>query len=274
MCNVAVISFYFCNFAFETQSHKRMKKIFSFLIISLCSIVAFAQEQVDSLITPFCISDGHFFAKENFRDVMPGGSTIAPMRDPDGNKIIGVFLPDGFTLDESVIAKAIPAEKVKYADKLLRDYNGRKPSVLNKYEGIGVEVGKPFINFNYKDTDNQIWNNQTVAGKVYVINVWQSECGPCRGEMPILSNWKKQFPNVVFLSASRHNTEEILPIVQRHNFTWTHLQEASDIVALVGQQGFPLTVVVDKNGIVRFAKVGASEENQTEAFNTIQELSK
>lgn len=251
-----------------------MKKILSLLIFPLCSIVSFAQKQTDSLITPFCISDGYFFAKEDFRDVMPGGSTIAPLKDPDGNKLIGIFLPEGFTLDENIIAKAIPAEKVKHSQKLLRDYNGRRPSVLNKYEGIGVEVGKPFIKFSYKDTYNKVWSNQSVAGKVYVINVWQSECGPCRGEMPVLSSWKEKFPDVVFLSASRHNAEEIQPIAQKHNFTWNHLQEASDIVALVGQQGFPLTVVVDKNGIVRFAKVGASEENQTEAFNTIQKLSK
>lgn len=251
-----------------------MNKLLTTLIVILCSIVASAQEQPDSFVTPFCISDGYFFAKENFRDVMPGGSTIAPMKDPDGNKLIGVYLPEGFSLDENIIAKAIPADKVKYAEKLLRDYNGRKPSILNKYEGIGVEVGKPFINFNYRDTSNKVWNNQSVAGKVYVINVWQSECGPCRGEMPILSIWKEKYPEVIFLSASRHNTDEIIPIVERHNFTWTHLQEASDIVALVGQQGFPLTIIVDNNGIVRFAKVGASEENQAEAESIIKDLIK
>lgn len=80
------------------------------------------------------------------------------------------------------------------------------------------------------------------------------------------------YPDVVFLSASRHNKEEIIPIVERHNFTWTHLQEASDIVALVRQQGFPLTIVVDRDGIVRFAKVGASEENQAQAIAAIKEL--
>lgn len=72
------------------------------------------------------------------------------VKDPDGNKLIGMFLSEGFTLDENGIALAIPAEKVKYADQLLRDYKARKPSVLNKYKGIGVEVGKTFISFNYK----------------------------------------------------------------------------------------------------------------------------
>ncbi len=92
--------------------------------------------------------------------------------------------------------------------------------------------------------------------------------------MPTLSEWKEKFPDVVFLSASRHNTEEILPIAQKHNFTWIHLQEAMNIVALVGMQGFPLTIVVDAEGIVRYAKVGASEENQAEAVAVIEELTK
>lgn len=251
-----------------------MKSLFSFLIISICSLAACAQERTDSEATPFCISNGYFFAKENFKDVMPGGSTLAVIKDADGNKIMGIYPPEGFILDEKIIAKAIPADRVRHAQGLLRSYNGRRPTVMNKCVGIGVEVGKPFINFSYRDTDNNVWNNQSVAGKVYVINVWQSECGPCRREMPVLSAWKEQFPGVVFLSASRHNAEEILPIARQQNFTWTHLQEASDIVALVGQQGFPLTVVVDKSGIVRFAKVGASEENQAEAIGIIRELSR
>ena len=43
-------------------------------------------------------------------------------------------------------------------------------------------------------------------------------------------------------------------------------------MALVRHEGFPLTIVVDRNGIVRFAKVGASEENQTQAVTVIEEL--
>ncbi len=57
---------------------------------------------------------------------------------------------------------------------MLRDYEGRRPHTEFGYSGIGVEVGNPFINFEYKD-----------------------------------------------------------------------------LVALVGMQGFPLTIIVDKSGIVR-----------------------
>jgi len=252
-----------------------MRKHITALLLGLIAVfTATAHNQTDSIVIPFCISDGYFFDKDNFRDVAPGGSTSILMKDPDGNRIIGIYLPEGFALDNSVITKAIPAERVKHAQQLLRDYNGRHPAKTNKYKGIGVKIGEPFISFNYIDTDNRVWNNEAVKGKVYVLNVWQKECGPCREEMPVLSTWKEKYPDVVFLSASRHNTEEIAPIAQRHNFTWTHLQEASDIIALVGQQGFPLTIVVDEDGIVRYAKTGASDENQSEAVRAIDELIK
>ncbi|MBD5356190.1 MAG: TlpA family protein disulfide reductase [Bacteroides sp.] len=234
----------------------------------------YAQTSNDSLVRAAAIVDGLFFDKSvPTKSLIPGESTIAILKDPEGKKVMAVYLPQGYIMEESIVNKAIPVESVMYSQKLLRDYEGRKPQTTYGYSGIGVTVGEPFIDFEYCDTENILWNNEKLKDKIYVINLWQTECGPCRREMPILSTWKEKFPNVVFLSASRHNAKEILPIIKQHNFTWTHLQEATDLVALVGQQGFPLTIVVDKNGIVRFAKVGASEENQAEAIYVIEELS-
>lgn len=250
-----------------------MKCIITLLLSLVGCLSIDAQTPADSVSQAAAIVDGLFFDKSiSTKSIMPGGSTLAILKDPDGATVLGVYLPEGYVLDKSTIAKAIPAERVKHAKKLLRDYNGRKPQTKYTYQGIGAEVGEPLVKFEYSDIDGNVWNNEKLKGKVFVINIWQSECGPCRREMPILSEWKERFPDVVFLSASRHNREEILPIVSKHKFTWTHLQEASDLVALVRHEGFPLTIVVDRNGIVRFAKVGASEENQTQAVTVIEEL--
>lgn len=252
-----------------------MKYIITILLSLVGYLNIYAQTPTDSLIQAAAIVDGLFFDKSvPTKSLIPGGATMAVLKDPDGAMVIGVYLPQGYVLDESTIAMAIPAERVKFAKKLIRDYNGRKPQTVGVYQGIGAKVGEPLVKFEYSDIDGNFWNNEKLKNKIYVINIWQSECGPCRREMPILSEWKERFPEVVFLSASRHNREEILPIISKHKFTWTHLQEASDLVALVRQEGFPLTIVVDKNGIVRFAKVGASEENQAHAVAVIEELSR
>lgn len=250
-------------------------KLVIYILLSIFGCMAtYAQTPNDSLIQASVIVDGLFFDKSvPYNSLITANTTLAVLKDPEDNMVMGVYLPEGYVLEETMKAKAIPAERVKYAKKLLRDYNGRKPQRVAAYGGIGVKVGEPFVKFEYFDINNNVWNNEKLKNKVFVINLWQSECGPCRREMPLLSRWKERYPDVVFLSASRHNKEEILPIAEKHNFTWTHLQEASDLVALVGQEGFPLTIVVDKEGIVRFAKVGASDKNQAEAVAVIEELS-
>lgn len=250
-----------------------------FVVTILLSIVGclsfYAQTPSDSLVEATAIVDGLFFDKSMpKKSLIPGGSTVTLLKAPDGGMVIGIYLPQGYVLDESKTVKAIPAERVKFAEKLLRDYNERKPQTVATYQGIGVKEGDSMVKFEYSDIDGNAWNNEKLKDRIYVINIWQSECGPCRREMPILSEWKERFPNVVFLSASRHNREEILPVISQHKFTWTHLQEATDLVALVRQEGFPLTIVVDKNGIVRYAKVGAYEENQAQAVAIIEELSR
>ena len=251
-----------------------MRKLISLLFSLIVCVCMYAQTPNDSHVQPAAIVDGLFFDKSMpTKSLIPEGSSGAVLKDPEGKMVMAIYLPEGYILEDSIINKAIPADRVAYAEKLLRDYEGRRPQTMVGHTGIGVTTGEPFIDFEYFDTDNNVWNNEKLKDTIYVINLWQTECGPCRREMPTLSKWKERFPYVVFLSASRHNTEEILPIVNQHNFTWTHLQEATDLVALVGQQGFPLTIVVDKNGIVRFAKVGASEENQAEAVAVIERLS-
>lgn len=245
------------------------------LVVIIFSVVSclnvLAQTANEELVKASAIAEGLFFDNTvPAKLLIPANSTTAILKDPDGKAVLAVYFPKDHIMEESLKERAIPAVCVQYSDKLIRDYEGRRP--LPVASGIGVRIGEPFVGFEYADTDSNVWNNDKLKDRIFVINIWQTECGPCRREMPVLSEWKERFPEVVFLSASRHNKEEILPIAEQHDFTWIHLQEATDLVALVGQQGFPLTIVVDKDGIVRHAKVGASAENQAEAVAVIEKL--
>jgi thiol-disulfide isomerase/thioredoxin len=131
--------------------------------------------------------------------------------------------------------------------------------------------GEPFPQFSEKDIDGRTWTNDSVKGRVMVINLWYSGCGPCRAEMPILSKWKEQLPNVMFFSATYHDAETAKRITDKHHFTWTHLVEAKDMMAWIGTDGFPLTIVVDKKGIVRHAVHGTNETKREELLSKIKE---
>lgn len=114
----------------------------SFLLSLYGGLGIYAQTPNDSLVRAAAIVDGLFFDKSvPTKSLIPGNSTMTFLKDADGGLDVGMYLPEGFVLEESMKAKAIPAERFKDSKKLLRDYNGRKPQNLGVYEGIGVKVG-------------------------------------------------------------------------------------------------------------------------------------
>ena len=50
----------------------------------------------------------------------------------------------------------------------------------------------------------------------------------------------------MFFSATYHDVETAKRITDKHHFTWTHLVEAKDMMAWIGYEGFPLTIVVEQ----------------------------
>lgn len=107
-----------------------MRFLISILAIIGCAAI-YAQTPDDTLVNAAAIVDGFFFDKATpAQSLIPGNSTMIILEDPDGASVIGVYPPEGFVLEESIKAKAIPAKRVKYAEKLLRDYKGRKPQTI------------------------------------------------------------------------------------------------------------------------------------------------
>lgn len=144
-----------------------MKNLFTLIVSLIVCLSAFpglsmyAQTSNDSSVRAAAIIDGLFFDKSvPAKSLIPGGSTMAVLKDPEGKMVMAVYLPQGYIMDDSIVKKAIPTERVLYAEKLLRDYEGRKPQTTAGYTGIGVTVGDPFIDFEYLDTENNIWNNK------------------------------------------------------------------------------------------------------------------
>ena len=211
------------------------------------------EERIDTVIPKF-LSNGYFFRE--MPQLPNGEKTMSRLKDKEGNSVIVINVDA--TLPKSLIRKAIPREQVHNADQFLNTWYSPKE-------------GEPFPQFSEKDMDGRTWTNDSVKGRVMVINLWYSGCGPCRAEMPILSEWKEQLPDVMFFSATYHDAETAKRITDKHHFTWTHLIEAKDMMAWIGTEGFPLTIVVDKKGIVRHAVHGTNETKREELLAIIKE---
>ena len=249
-----------------------MKNLFIILLM-MCSLTATAQERTDTVI-PKVLCNGYFF--RDMKSLPYSSFSIHRLKDNEGNSIVAVDVNGA--LPESVIQQAIPREQVHNADQFLKGINmlhEMEELTRGKEKGHGIlyypEVGKQFPKFCEKDVDGRIWTNDSVRGHVMVLNLWYSGCGPCRAEMPELSTWKEKFPDVIFFSATFHKAEQVKNITEKQHFTWTHLVEAKDMMSWIGNKGFPLTVVVDKHGIVRHAVHGTSEGNRAQILTKIKE---
>jgi thiol-disulfide isomerase/thioredoxin len=249
-------------------------KTFITALFAIVAIAGQAQEaRIDTIVPKFLIN-GYFFREmPKLPDAMP---SVTRLKDNEGNSVVAIGLD--VDLPKSVVRKAIPREQVHNADQFQNGVNMMRTmqeltQANVKADGTfySPKAGEHFPQFSEKDMDGRTWTNDSVRGRVMVLNLWYSGCGPCRAEMPELSTWKEKFPNVMFFSATYHDAEIVKRITDKHHFTWTHLVEAKDMMSWIGTEGFPFTVVVDKQGIVRHAVHGTNEMKREELLAKIKE---
>ena len=86
-------------------------------------------------------------------------------------------------------------------------------------------------------------------------------------EMPDLPDGEKSI-----LKLKDKEGETVKKITDKHHFTWKHLIEAEDMMSWIGTEGFPLTIVVDKQGIVCHTVHGTNEYKRAELLAKIKEV--
>ena len=122
-------------------------------------------------------------------------------------------------------------------------------------------IGKPAPPFVLKMFDKSERKLADYAGKVLVINYWATWCGPCKAEMPMMSEYHKR---------NRWRGFEIVGVVTKDSvapYKLTKLAAALSYPLALNLKGkydildaVPTNYVIDKNGIVRYARAGSFNE--------------
>src|SRR4029079_10181332 len=120
-------------------------------------------------------------------------------------------------------------------------------------------VGKAYPEFKITNEKRTV-DNQTMRGKVVLINFWFEGCHPCMAEMEALNNvFKKMESNkdFVFISLTYDNQETIKRVKKKYDLKFEVFPVSNkECERLNFSCGFPTSIILDKSGIVKYRHSG------------------
>ena len=141
-------------------------------------------------------------------------------------------------------------------------------------------IDKPVPAFQLPQLDDlqKTLTQDDLKGEVVLLNVWGSYCIPCRQEHPLFMELKKK--NLVGIYGLNYADDRSEAIRWLHEFGDPFVKSAFDPDSRVsidfGVYGVPETYVIDRQGIIRYKKVGAINDQllQDTILPMIAELKK
>ena len=99
---------------------------------------------------------------------------------------------------------------------------------------------------------------EDLKGKVWILNVWASWCVACLEEHPILVDFSKQNALPIYGLNYKDRREDALQWLGKHGNPYTVSIEDNDgrVGIDYGVYGVPETYVIDRNGIIRYKRIG------------------
>lgn len=137
-------------------------------------------------------------------------------------------------------------------------------------------VGQPAPEIALNNPEGKEVKLSSLRGKFVLIDFWASWCGPCRKENPNLVRIYNRFKNKdfeIFGVSLDRDREQWLKAIREDGLSWTHVSDLkfwqSSVVPLYRVQSIPMTVLIDKNGVIidKNLRGQALEDRLTELLN-------
>jgi len=163
----------------------------------------------------------------------------------------------GAKINDSINAVAFQTElpeEVKLVSKLIMPPPNEPHPML----------GKPVESYSFLALDGTALGNQSLAGKVVVLDMWATWCGWCFEGLPLLNKVYGQYADndqVAFLAVSKDDSTVTNAVVkeafQKHDLTLPIVRDHEQVTDRVFQvEGLPTTIVIGRDGTIQDYHVG------------------
>jgi len=117
-----------------------------------------------------------------------------------------------------------------------------------------------------KNLDGNIFKVEDLKGKVVLLNLWATWCGPCRQEMPELVAMESEFTGkgykTIGLNVDDETPEQIKPFAEQmklnYELAWADEKLMREFIKISKETGIPQSFLIDREGHLRGVFFGAS----------------
>ncbi|MCY4594124.1 MAG: ankyrin repeat domain-containing protein [Bryobacterales bacterium] len=139
--------------------------------------------------------------------------------------------------------------------------------VLDVLLEAGLDRSLP--SFSFPDASGQAFTNRDIEGKVTLLNLWATWCGPCRSEMPWFVEFQDRYRDrgftVAAISMDEDGWDAVHPFARELGLNFPVLMGGDDAEACFGAvDAIPATLIVDRSGKIAFWHEGVPDKSEYE----------
>jgi len=128
-----------------------------------------------------------------------------------------------------------------------------------------------------------------LRGKVVLLDFWMTWCGPCISTFPRLRDWNKKYGGADFevvgvtqyegskegkRLTSLQELDYLRDFKEKYKMTYPVAIIRTGDISKYGIAAFPTTVLLDRNGVIRYIGIGAGGEEAQNLEDTIKKVLK
>ena len=137
-------------------------------------------------------------------------------------------------------------------------------------------IGQKAPDFALKSSTGENLRLSEYRGEVVMLNFWATWCGPCRQEMPLLDDLYNRYERVGFKLLGVNiddNSQRALDMMRELGVDFPILFDASkDVSKLYEVNAMPVTVILDREGNVRYVHKGYKPGYEEKYLNEVRAL--
>lgn len=179
----------------------------------------------------------------------------------------GEFAPDAY-IDGAKKLKAL----------VLRPATQEEKDAVNQHKSQdkgSANAGEAAPEFTLTDLEGNTYSNESLAGKIAVLNFWFVNCKPCVIEIPELNevvHTYESHEDVVFIAVALDSPEKIHTFLEKHPFEYNIIPDGMKTSSSFGVSSYPTHIIIGRDGKTAYRTSGLGPTTVKDLNAKIKEL--